>query len=86
MYHQQKVPIGMSIVIFFFRCRCEPTTVEEEAQLELALQASFFYVGLQKRQPEQSNKEQSPREPIPNLNENDAANELVSLSNPTIAQ
>ena len=67
-------------------CQYEPATVEEEAQLELALQASFFYVGLQKCQPEQSNKEQSPREPIPNLNENDAANELMSLSNPTIAQ
>ena len=67
--------------------RYEPTTVEEEeAQLQLALQASSFDVGLQKGQPGQSNKEQSPRELIPNLSENDAANALMSLSNPTIAQ
>ena len=65
--------------------RCEPTTVEEEAQLELALQASSFGVQKANVPPlEQTGKEQISTKPTPNsvnhLNVNDAANPLMSLS------
>ena len=66
--------------------RCEPTTVEEEeAQLELALQASSFGVQKPNVPPlEQTGKEQIATKPAPNsvsqLNVNDAANALMSLS------
>ena len=65
--------------------RCEPTTVEEEAQLELALQASSFGVQKANVPPlEQTGKEQISTKPASNsvkhLNVNDAANALMSLS------
>ena len=64
--------------------RCEPTTVEEEeAQLEIALQASSFEVPTLNVQPgpEKIKNVQLENKPVQNLNENDAVNALMSLYN-----
>ena len=65
--------------------RSEPTTIEEEeAQLELALQASSFDVRVQTNQSEAVEHITEPNTNVANEVENDAANaliELMSLSN-----
>jgi hypothetical protein len=65
--------------------RSEPTTIEEEeAQLELALQASSFDVRVQNNQSEAVEHITEPNTNVANEVENDAANaliELMSLSN-----